>query len=250
MGSQSHNFKENDREGHDTMNVIFNADKFNDWMYKSIKPFLKGDILEIGSGIGNITQFLTDDKIKVTASDIRDNYCSILQNRFDENPYLKEIINIDIIHPDFDNKYQGLFDKFDSIFALNIVEHVENDLLSIQNCRKLLRTRGNLIILVPAYPVLYNRFDKELGHYRRYTKSKLEKLLITTDFEILKTQYFNFIGIFGWWFSGSLLLKKTIPEGQMKIFNRLVPIFKLIDKIVMNKVGLSVITFGTKNQVH
>jgi hypothetical protein len=116
--------------------------------------------------------------------------------------------------------------------------------LSIQNCRKLLRKNGNLIILVPAYPLLYNRFDKELEHYRRYTKSKLEKLLITADFEIVKTQYFNFIGIFGWWFSGSLLVKKTIPEGQ--IYNRLVPIFKLIDKIVMNKVGLSVITFGTK----
>lgn len=247
MCSQSHKFKENDREGLDTLNVIFTADKFNNWMYKSIKPFLKGDILEIGSGIGNITQFLTDDKIKVTASDIRDSYCSILQNRFVENPYLNEIINIDIIHPDFDQEYRGLFNKFDSIFALNIVEHVENDLLSIQNCRKLLRTNGNLIILVPAYPLLYNRFDKELEHYRRYTKSKLEKLLITADFEIIKTQYFNFIGIFGWWFSGSLLLKKTIPEGQMKIYNRLVPIIKLIDKMVMNKVGLSVITFGTKN---
>jgi 2-polyprenyl-3-methyl-5-hydroxy-6-metoxy-1,4-benzoquinol methylase len=247
MGNQKYKFKEHDREGLDTLNVIFAADNFNDWMYKSIKPFLKGDILEIGSGIGNITQFLINDKIKVTASDIRNSYCSFLQTRFDGNRYLNEILNIDIIHPDFDQEYKALFDKFDSIFALNIVEHVGNDLLSIQNCRKLLRKNGNLIILVPAYPVLYNRFDKELEHYRRYTKSKLEKLFISADLEILKTQYFNFIGIFGWWISGSLLHKKTIPEGQMKIYNRLVPIFKLIDKMVMNKVGLSVITFGTKN---
>lgn len=55
------------------------------------------------------------------------------------------------------------------------------------------------------------------------------------------------MGIFGWWFSGSILRGKTIREWQMKLYNMLVPIFKLIDKMMMNKVGLSVITFGTKN---
>jgi 2-polyprenyl-3-methyl-5-hydroxy-6-metoxy-1,4-benzoquinol methylase len=246
MSNQSFIYNEIDQEGLNILNVVSAVDKFNNWMYHSIKPFLKGDILEIGSGIGNITQCVINDKFKVTASDIRASYCSILHNRFDENPYLHEVRNIDIIHPNFDQEYHDLFDKFDSIFALNIVEHVENDILAIQNSRKLLRKNGNLIILVPAYPALYNRFDKELKHFRRYTKSKLEKLFLTADFKVYKTQYFNFIGIFGWWFSGSILRKKTIPKGQIKLFNMLVPIFKLIDKMMMNKVGLSIISFGTK----
>ncbi|MEP7141836.1 MAG: methyltransferase domain-containing protein [Ferruginibacter sp.] len=246
MSNKNFVYKEFDQEGLDVLNVISAADRFNNWMYQSIKPFLKGDILEIGSGIGNITQFVIDDKFKVTASDIRDNYCSILHHRFDDDPYLQEVRNIDIIHPGFDREYHDLLDKFDSIFALNIVEHVENDELAIQNCKKLLRKNGNLVILVPAYQALYNGFDKELEHFRRYTKSKLENLFLTAGLKIYKTQYFNFIGIAGWWFSGSILRNKTIPGGQMKLYNKLVPVFKLVDKIIMNKIGLSVITFGTK----
>jgi len=245
MSNKSFVFKEIDQEGLDILDVLSTADKFNNWMYLTIKPYLKGDILEIGSGIGNITQSVINDKYKITASDIRDNYCSMLRNRFDKNPYLQEVRHIDIVNPDFDQEYNDLFNKFDSIFALNVVEHIENDSLAIKNCKKLLRKDGNLIILVPAFQGLYNRFDKELEHFRRYTKPTLEKLFVN-DFKIHKTQYFNFIGIIGWWFSGSILRKKTIPGGQMNLYNKLVPAFKLVDKIMMNKIGLSVITFGTK----
>lgn len=246
MSNKSFIYKEIDQEGLEILNVIANADKFNTWMYQTIRPFLKGEVLEIGSGIGNITQFVMNDKLSVTASDIRDNYCSMLYNKFNGNTYLKEVRKIDIIHPDFDNEYRDLLEKFDSIFALNIVEHVQDDELAVKNCKKLLRKNGNLIILVPAYMTLYNQFDKELEHFRRYTKVKLEQLFKNADLNIYKTRHFNFIGIFGWWFSGSILRKKTIPEGQMKFYNILVPVFKLADKFVMNKAGLSVITFGTK----
>lgn len=50
-------FKAVDSEGEDTLNTIALAHRFNHWMYCSIKPFCKGKILEIGSGIGNISDF-------------------------------------------------------------------------------------------------------------------------------------------------------------------------------------------------
>ena len=54
-------FKEIDRSGHVNLDVINKAEKFNHWMYSAIKPYCKGRILEIGSGIGNIsTCFLND----------------------------------------------------------------------------------------------------------------------------------------------------------------------------------------------
>ena len=98
MSNQGFIYKEIDREGLDTLKIISATGKFNNWMYRSIKPFLKGEILEIGSGIGNITKFVIDDKFQITASDKRDSYCSILHNRFDENPYLHEVRKLDIIH--------------------------------------------------------------------------------------------------------------------------------------------------------
>lgn len=246
MSKPDFSFKEIDQTGLETLQSVSVADKFNRWMYESIKPFLKGEILEIGSGIGNITNCVLHDNFSITASDIRDNYCFILHNRFDENPLLKEVRNIDIVHPDFDEVYKDLFEKFDSIFALNIVEHVENDKLAIENCKKLLKTGGNLIILVPAFQSLYNHFDKELEHYKRYTRKNLCHLYLSTDLIIHKSMYFNAMGIAGWWFSGNLLRKKIIPEGQMKLYNTLVPVFRLLDKILMNKIGLSVICFGSK----
>ena len=48
----------------------------------------------------------------------------------------------------------------------------------------------------------------------------------------------------GSFINGSLLKKKLIPEDQMKLFDKLVPVFKLADRIVGNKMGLSVIHVG------
>ncbi len=54
------------------------------------------------------------------------------------------------------------------------------------------------------------------------------------------------MGILGWYISGKLQKNKTFPEGQMKLYNNMVPLFKIIDKIFLNSIGLSVITVGKK----
>ncbi|MCC6516189.1 MAG: class I SAM-dependent methyltransferase, partial [Chitinophagales bacterium] len=50
-------FKEIDADGQTTLEAIDKADNFNEWMYQTIKPFCKGKVLEIGSGIGNISRY-------------------------------------------------------------------------------------------------------------------------------------------------------------------------------------------------
>jgi 2-polyprenyl-3-methyl-5-hydroxy-6-metoxy-1,4-benzoquinol methylase len=237
-------FKPIDEEGLETLEAISKAEKFNLWMFDTIAPFCQGKTLEIGSGIGNISNQFVKNGFRLTVSDIRDNYCSFLSDHFHEN--VDDIVQIDIVDSDFNLKHQNLFEKFDTVFALNIVEHVEDDILAIENCKKLLKPGGNLIILVPAYESLYNNFDKELEHYKRYTIESLSKIFIANNLKIIHKQYFNFFAIFGWWFSGSVLRKKTIPNGQMKLFNLLVPVFKLIDKILFNKIGISAIVVGKK----
>lgn len=235
-------YKEIDQEGLQTLDVISKADKLNRWMYDTIRPYCQGNILEIGSGIGNISQFFVAEKSNIALTDIRDNYCTILRKKFPEHPVLK----LDLVHPDFEREYASFLGTFDSVFALNVVEHIENDVLAMQNIKKLLKKGGKAIILVPAYQWLYNQFDKELEHYRRYTVSSLRALFSKADFTVLKSWHFNFIGIFGWYVSGKLLRNKTIPEGQMSFYNVLVPAFKIVDSCVFNKIGLSVITVGTK----
>jgi hypothetical protein len=126
------------------------------------------------------------------------------------------------------------------------MEHIEADVLAIRNAAKLLRDNGRLILLVPAGQCLFNRFDKELGHYRRYSKKTVSVLLTNEGLSVLQSAYFNAGGIPGWWFSGSVLRKRIIPGSQIKIFERLVPVFRIIDNCTKQAVGLSVIAAATK----
>ena len=186
------------------------------------------------------------DKRKLVLSDIRDNYCAFLKARFESEESLEEIIKLDLVHPEFDQKYANLLGTFDGLFALNVVEHIKDDVLAIANAKKLLRTGGRLVILVPAYQALYNSLDKALEHYRRYNKTSLSVLFETNDLKIERKYHFNFMGIFGWFVSGKLQKNETLPTGQMKLFNSLVPASKIIDKITLNSIGLSVVVEGLK----
>jgi 2-polyprenyl-3-methyl-5-hydroxy-6-metoxy-1,4-benzoquinol methylase len=239
-------FKPVDTEGEDTLNTIALANHFNLWMYETIKPYCTGRILEIGSGVGNISEYFLQDQASITLTDIRDVYCDSLRNKFAGSTSLLGIENMNLVDSDFDTKFSKYLNSFDTVFALNVVEHIFDDKLAVSNCYKLLKPGGNLIILVPAYQWLYNDFDKELEHYRRYTRKKLESLFTTSDFTVSHSQYFNAAGIAGWLVSGKMQHHKIIPAGQIRLFNKLVSLFKLFDKLIFNSFGLSVITVGKK----
>ena len=233
-----------DPDGEKTLQVISKAGKFNEWMYKTIAPYCSGNILEIGSGIGNISAFFIREGYSMTLSDLRSHYFDELNQKFGSYPNLEKTIILDLVDKNFREKFSGYEGYFDTIFALNVVEHIEDDSQAIGNCRFMLKPGGKIIVLVPAYQELYNQFDTNLGHFRRYTKKSLQEVIARNGFEIVHTQYFNLAGILGWFFSGKILRKQTIPEGQMGLYNALVPVFKIADRLILNKAGLSVIAVG------
>jgi 2-polyprenyl-3-methyl-5-hydroxy-6-metoxy-1,4-benzoquinol methylase len=235
-----------DPEGHETLSAIAQADNFNNWMYNTIKPYCKGKILEIGSGVGNISQFFIEDKVEILLTDIRDNYCEALREKFSNKANLLGVENIDIVDKDFETRYAKYIGTFDTVFALNVIEHIENDKLAIANCKKLLAKGGNLIILVPAYQWLYNNFDKELYHFRRYLAKQMRSLFVANDITVKRSFNFNALGIVGWFTSGKFLKKKIIPPSQMRFYNIIVPIARLLDALVLRKMGLSAIVIGEK----
>lgn len=247
MGQRlSHIEEASDKIGLETLDSISQANHFNEWMFKTISKHTSGEILEIGSGIGNISSFFVKEGYSITLSDLRSEYCKALEKQFNSSQNCKGVYQIDIIDKDFDSKYDYLIGKFDTVFALNIIEHVEDDDYAIKNCLKLLNDKGQLVILVPAFNFLFNSFDIGLGHYRRYNKKKLKELFIQNKLKITDGHYFNFAGVLGWWFSGNVLKKKNIPSGQMKLYNSMVWAFKIADKLMSPFLGLSVIVTGRK----
>ncbi len=236
-----------DPTGTHTLQVIAKADSFNKWMYETIRPYIKGEILEVGSGIGNISKLVVNSGLSLTLSEYNPAFQQFLKENFSQFTNVRDVLSIDLQHPGFFNHYSALKEKFDSVFLLNVIEHLKDDVIAIENCRFLLKQDGHLIILAPAYPFLFCRFDKELGHYRRYTMRRMMSIFPQQSFKILHTQYFNFIGIAGWLLFGKLLNRKKIGSGEMSTFNKLVPFFKVADHITFKKVGLSLIAIGKKN---
>jgi len=237
---------ENDIHGLKTLYIIQKAKNFNRWVYETIKPFCSGEILEIGSGIGNISQYFLKEGYYTTLSDVKNAYCKKLRVELSKFNSLREIICLDIAHDNFDKEYYEYFYKFDTIFSINVIEHIQDDNVALKNCYNLLKPKGKLIIIAPAYQKLHNKLDIALKHYRRYSKKTLNMLITKNNFEIIKSKYFNAVGILGWYVSGKLQKNETIPKCQMQFYDSFVFIFKIIDKILMNQVGLSVITVAQK----
>lgn len=238
-----------DPVGLETLEALSEAERLNEWMFKTIRPFSEGPVLEIGSGIGNISQFFLKEGMDITLTDLREEYCQLLSKKFEGEKHLLGIDLVDLVDPDFDKKHAAHLGKYKTVYALNVVEHIEDDSLALKNCKKLLQIGGNLIILVPAYNWLFNKFDEELGHYRRYTKKSLTRVFNENNFKIIHKQYFNLAAMFGWFWYGNVLGRKILPKGPIETYNKLVPLFKIADKTVFNLVGNSVVIVGKKTEV-
>lgn len=234
-----------DNTGTEVLNVIAEAKGFNKWIYQTIKPLIRGNTLEIGSGIGNISTFFLSEKYPLSLSDTEEKYIDILTTKFKGNANLIEILLIDLELPNFETSYSSLKGKYDSVFLLNVLEHIKDDTTAIRNINFLLKPGGAMVILTPAYSFLFSNLDRSLGHYRRYTKKSLTLRVKSSNFIIKEAFYFNCLGIGAWLYAKFLGLKR-IPQAEMGIYNKLVPVAKLLDKICFNKIGLSVILVGKK----
>ncbi len=236
--------KVSDASGYQTLKAFATADNFNQWLLERISPFCEGSVLEIGSGIGNISQLLINKNSPLTLSDLRPEYCAFLKSKFEGDSRINGVVRIDLTSVEFENVYSQLIGSFDTIVALNVIEHIQLDGEAIRNCKKLLKHQGRLVILVPAFQSLFNSLDRELGHFTRYSKKSLCRLLTGNNFKVQEISYFNSTALPGWWISGALLKRNLVTKSQISIYNSLVPFFRLLDRPLNNFLGLSLIAIA------
>ena len=211
--------------------------RYNRWMFERLRPWIGRSVLEIGSGIGNLSAFLVDRE-RLVLTDTREEYLSRLRRRFAG----KANISVARLYlPDDDRAVAG--QRFDTIICLNVLEHIDDDISALHAIRRLLAPSGRLVLLVPALPALYGTIDRALGHHRRYHRSGLADLLRATGFTPAHIEYFNIAGIPGWWFAGRVLRRELIPGGSLKLYDALVPLFRL-ERFIPWRVGQSLIAIG------
>lgn len=216
--------------------------RFNLWMGRTLAPYVGNRVLEIGAGIGTLTsQFIPRDSY--LASDINPSYLSYLRSYSVGKPYLK-VRHIDAGIP---ADFAGLEEKFDTVLMVNVLEHVPDEQVALQNIWSALVPGGRAVILVPQHPGLYGTLDEALEHRERYTRKSLQEALERAGFQIERIFDFNRFSVPGWWLSGKILRRKTFSRVQLKVLQVTMPVLRRVNGLLPWS-GLSLIAVAAKPQ--
>jgi SAM-dependent methyltransferase len=81
--------------------------------------------------------------------------------------------------------------KFDLICMFDVLEHVEEDMLSLKELKGSLSKGGRILLTVPSYNWLYGKHDTELHHFRRYSSKELKFCIEKAGLHTEYMSYFN-----------------------------------------------------------
>ncbi len=229
-----------DSYGSNILNDLQHARRFNRWMGQTLRPYLGNKVLEIGAGIGNLTNQFIPRELYV-ASDINPHYLDFLRSYSFGKPYLR-VMYVDANSP---QDFQPLSGQFDTVLMVNVLEHVPDESVALANIFSALESGGRAVILVPQHPKLYGSLDTALEHRERYTADKLRQSLETAGFQVEKTFDFNRTSVPSWWLNGRVLKRTGFSRVQLKALEILMPLIRRGDRIWPWQ-GLSVIGIGVK----
>ena len=136
--------------------------------------------------------------------------------------------------------------KYQTIIYFDVLEHIKNDLREVKTASKKIKKNGRLIFNVPAHQLFYNKFDKAVGHFKRYNKKDFREIEKKTDLKIEKLIYYDSIGLLFLILNKIFKLKETNLKNKIYFWNMLIPLSKIIDKLTLNKFGKSLLCVFTK----
>jgi len=150
-------------------------------------------------------------------------------------------------------------DSIKAIGAFDVLEHIQEPKIFLDEVYRVLAPGGLFICSVPAYSWLFSDFDIALGHFKRYSGKALVKILNETQLPPVKLNY-----LFAFLVIPALILRRIpyllgrrkysndiayINENQNRIITKMQKIFRivlLIEKKLKIKFGLSIISVSVK----
>lgn len=223
------------------LDALEQAPRFNRWMYDAVKTHLGTRVVELGSGRGNLSKHLKQDRAFL-ATDYRSDYLAELQQRWGHLPDFS-VASLDMTDIAAFESLRGF--SPDTVVCMNVLEHIAEDRAVLSNLHRVLESGARLVFLVPFNPKLTSEFDRQVGHFRRYSPGELEAKMTEAGFVVERQFYFNKMGVLAWWFGNRLCRQRTLTRWQLKLYNLLTPGFRILDQILPTR-GLSTVVVARK----
>lgn len=193
------------------------------FILQNIKKILhtNSKIIEIGAGTGNVSRYLEKNGYKnISVGEMHLNGLKYAQSYGIEDCY-----QFNLLDTPFEN-------EFDAVCMFDVLEHIPDDSLALQNVHKMLKDDGKIILTVPSHMWLWNRDDAIAGHKIRYIKKELVKKLEQNGFEVLSARYF-FITITPLLFLRRILNKDDGSSVKEDEYDTDISINPIINKILL-----------------
>lgn len=232
-------------EGQD-IEALNSSKNYYTWIASYMKKYLGEKVLEVGAGAGTFSRILIDSGVKELLS---------LEPSKEMYPYLKDFSKTASIPMETSNSYledvkaQIKKGKFNSAVYINVFEHIEDDRAELAHLYEILPKGAHICIFVPANPFLMSKFDKSIGHYRRYTKKELEQKVKEAGFTIELSRKFDFIGVVPWFINFTLLGSMKMQPGAAKTYDKfVVPVARKIESVSQPFFGKNVLLVAKKTK--
>jgi N-acetylglucosaminyl-diphospho-decaprenol L-rhamnosyltransferase len=226
--------------GVDNLEVMSSAVKFAGYMRDIIATAAgpaaaKPRVLDFGAGTGTIAERVTELGYDVTCLEPDESLRALLgELRLPTVP---------------DPEAAAAIGPFDVVYAINVIEHIDDDVAALAQLRSLLRPGGKLVIFVPAFPMLYSEMDRRIGHFRRYRLKALASVAERAGFVIDRAGYVDSLGFFGslvykWFFSRD----GKISEWMVGTYDRYVfPVSTGIDPFASRLLGRNALVLAHRD---
>ena len=208
--------------------------RYRHYQRELIAPHCGRSVLEVGAGLGEFaSEFTGLDRLIVTDAD--PGAVSLLAQRFSDRP------EVEAQQLALGTEF-SLAEPVESVIAINVLEHIEDDAAALAALAKLVVPGGSIVLWVPGYQQLYGEFDRRVGHFRRYTPATVSDAVLRAGLQVEVAKPVNLLGGIAWWAAvrrgGS-----TAPNPKLvAIYDRfVVPITRAVERRVRVPFGQTVL---------
>ena len=160
----------------------------NKWVFETIRPFIKGRTLEIGSGTNSLCPLFSEYNRPIHLSDTNQFYLQTLRDTYKDNPFVRAVHDFDFSSAEFQQSNPDTTNVFDTVIALNVSLTDSGNL--VDNIKFVLRPGGTLAVIVPAYTYIYDGLGQNLYDWKRYNWKDMSSILMH-KFSIQRVRYLN-----------------------------------------------------------